>query len=636
MPIAHLIDLKTLRITAEPDFHGGKIFQASLFQGATEVELSFIKQEHHHFFYALQYTVGVQAHLKVNNGFDTPIYHQLWLHSNEFAEMFHTTTPLGPEYHPTHTIFRVWAPTAYDVELRLHQDPLTIHFMTRGERGVYEITIEGDLDDVLYTYVTHVEDKLLETIDPYAWANAFNSTRSLVVNPDKLSGDLFQDVPAAKEHPTQTIIYELSVRDFSMHGAQSNNGKFIAFEEECAHDVRYLKGLGVTHIQLLPVYDFGSVWDQNNFFYNWGYDPVQFNTVEGSFATNPNNSSKLLEFQRMIKALHNQGLRVVMDMVFNHVFSKDAFMWERLVPGYFFRHNDTVNSNGSFCGNDVETRQSMVRRYIIDTCIRFVTHFGVDGFRLDLMGLIDITTINELRAALDKLDPTFMLYGEGWQMFQTFAGQHELATIPNHAQTPRVGYFNDLFRNRLKQMDRVEEIYQLFEKSNGYLPITQSINYVECHDNETLFDALHGDFERHQLLTMMTLLAPGIPFLQAGQEFFRTKGDIENSYCSPDFVNAIDWSRQDRYRVYTEFVRKLIQYRHAHPALTHPDARVSMVDEQGLKIFHYEYQNDSAKLVLNLTGRKILRPIDAHLYSHVIESVNLHVPEIHAFTMLCL
>jgi pullulanase len=636
MPIAQLIDLKTLRITAEPDFHDGKIFQASLFQGTTDVALTFIKQEQHHFFYALQYTPGIQAHLKVNNGFDTPIYHQLWLHTNEFAELFHTTTPLGTQYHKTHTVFRVWAPTAYDVELRLYQDDLSIHFMTRGERGVYETTVQGDLEDVLYTYVTHVEGKLLETIDPYAWTNAFNSTRSIVVNPDKLTNDVLQDLPVAQELPTQNIIYELSVRDFSIHGAQFNKGKYIALEEECSHDVRYLKGLGVTHIQLLPVYDFGSVWEQNNFFYNWGYDPVQFNTVEGSYATSPNDSSKLLEFQRMIKALHNQGLRVVMDMVFNHVFSKDAFMWERLVPGYFFRHNDTLNSNGSFCGNDVETRQSMVRRYIIDTCLRFVNHFGVDGFRLDLMGLIDITTINELRAALDEIDPTFLLYGEGWQMFQTFAGQHELATIPNHAQTPRVGYFNDLFRNRLKQMDRVDEIYQILSKTNRYLPIAQSINYVECHDNETLFDALHGDFERHQLLTMLTLLSPGIPFLQAGQEFFRTKGDVENSYCSPDSVNALDWSRQDRYRIYTEFVRQVIKYRLAHPALTHPDARVTMVDEQGLKIFHYEYQNDSAKLVLNLTNRKILRPIDAHLYSHVIESVNIHVPEVHAYTMICL
>lgn len=636
MPIAHLIDLNTLRITAEPDFHGGQIYQASLFQGETDVALTFIKQEQHHFFYALQYTPGVHAHLKVNNGYDTTIHHQLWLHTNEFEQLFHTSEPLGPEYHETHTTFRVWAPTAINVELRLYQAEVKILFMRRGERGVYECTVQGDLEHVHYTYVAHVEGKLLETIDPYAWTNAFNSTRSVVVNPDKLTDDLYQDLPVANVHPTQNVIYELSVRDFSIHGAQTNKGKYIAFEEECANDVRYLKDLGVTHIQLLPVYDFGSVWEQNNFFYNWGYDPVQFNTVEGSYATSPNDSSKLLEFQRMIKALHNQGLRVVVDMVFNHAFSKDDFMWERLVPGYFFRHLDTVNSNGSFVGNDVESRQSMVRRYIIDTCLRFVNHFGVDGFRLDLMGLIDLKTVNELRAALDQVDPTFLLYGEGWQMFQTFASQLELATIPNHQQTSNVGYFNDLFRNRLKQMDRVDDIYQLFNKTNNYLPITQSVNYVECHDNETLFDALHGDFERHQLLTMMTLLAPGIPFLHAGQEFFRSKGNVENSYCSPDAVNALDWARQNRYRLYTEFIRNVIKYRLSHPALTHPDARVTMIDEHGLKIFHYEYQNDSAKLVINLSSRKISRPIDAHLYSHVIESINIHVPEIHAYTMICL
>ena len=636
MPIAHLIDTKTLRITAEPDFHQGMIFQASLFQGQQEVPLTWIKQEGHHFFYALDYTPGIAASLKVNNGFDTTIRHQLWLHTQDFADKFHTTEPLGPLYQPTATTFRVWAPTAVNVELRLYQDEVNILFMQRTTRGVYELTVQGDLEEVHYTYVAHVEGQLLETIDPYAWANAHDSTRSIVVNPDRLNHDVFQDIPDAQEHPTQTIIYELHVRDYSIHGAQDNQGKYLAFEEQCAHDVRYLRDLGITHVQLLPVYDFGSVWEQNNIFYNWGYDPVQFNTVEGSYATNPNHSSKLLEFQRMIKALHNQGLRVVMDMVFNHVFSKDAFMWERLVPGYFFRHNDTSPSNGSFCGNDVETRQSMVRRYVIDSCMRFVHTFGIDGFRLDLMGLLDITTINELRNALDSVDKTLLLYGEGWQMFQTFAGQHELATIPNHAQTPRVGYFNDLFRNRLKQLDRLDDIYAIFSKTSSYLPVTQSINYVECHDNETLFDSLHGDFERHQLLTMMTLLAPGIPFLHAGQEFFRTKGDVENSYCSPDAVNALDWARQDRYRLYTEFIRNVIKYRQAHPALTHPDARVTVIDELGLKIFLYEYQNDSAKLVLNLSNRKILRPIDAHLSSHTIESVHLHVTEIHAYTMLCL
>jgi pullulanase len=415
-----------------------------------------------------------------------------------------------------------------------------------------------------------------------------------------------------------------------------HKGKYIAFEETCAHDLRYIRDLGVTHIQLLPVYDFGSVWDHEDSLYNWGYDPVQFNTVEGSYATNPNDVTKLLEFQRMVKAIHNQGMRVVMDMVFNHVFDQSSFMWERLVPGYAFRHQDGQISNGSFCGNDIETRQSMMRRYIIDSCMRFVMHFGVDGFRLDLMGLMDITTIQQLRDRLDTVDPTFLLYGEGWQMFQTFAGQHELATIPNHRQTPRVGYFNDLLRNRFKELNNNDIIYQLFAKTNFYLPITQSINYVECHDNETLFDFLHEDFGRHQLITMMTLLAPGIPFLHAGQEFFRTKQGVENSYCSPDEINGIDWPRQDRYRIYTEFIRNILRYRERHIALTHPDAKVTVLDENGLKIFVYEYQNDQAKLVLNLSNRKILRPLDAHLYSHRIELLNQSIQEVHAYSMICL
>ena len=636
MPIAHLLDLQTLRITAEESFHHGVIFQASLMQGETPVPLTLIKQDRHQFFYQLEYQPGLAYHLKVNNGFDTPISHQLWLHSNEFESLFHYEGPLGPDYSPTQTTFRVWAPTATALELRLHQDTVQVHFMTREDRGVFAVTLSGDYKGVQYTYVAHVEGMMQEAIDPYAWMNAHNSTRSVVVDPNALTDDLFQDLPVPRTHPTSNVIYELHVRDYSVFGAQRHKGKYLAFEETCAHDLRYIRDLGVTHIQLLPVYDFGSVWDHDDSLYNWGYDPVQFNTVEGSYATQPNDVSKLIEFQRMVKAIHNQGMRVIMDMVFNHVFDQASFMWERLVPGYAFRHQDGVISNGSFCGNDIETRQSMMRRYIIDSCMHFVMHFGIDGFRLDLMGLIDITTIQQLRDRLDAVDPTFLLYGEGWQMFQTFAGQHELATIPNHRQTPRVGYFNDLLRNRFKELNHNDIIYQLFAKTNFYLPVSQSINYVECHDNETLFDFLHEDFGRHQLITMMTLLAPGIPFLHAGQEFFRTKQGVENSYCSPDDINGIDWPRQDRYRIYTEFIRNILRYREQHIALTHPDAKVTVLDENGLKIFVYEYQNDQAKLVLNLSNRKILRSLDAHLYSHRIEHLNQPLQEVHAYSMICL
>jgi pullulanase len=630
------MDLQTLRITAEESFHHGTIFQASLMQGTTLVPLQLIKQDRNQFYYQLDYQPGLPYRLKVNNGFDTPIVHQLWLQSKEFETLFHYEGPLGAEYTPAQTTFRVWAPTATAVELRVYGENLHIHFMTREDRGVFSLSLPGDLNGVEYLYVAHVEGQLREAIDPYAWMNAHNSTRSVVVDPNELTNDVYQDLPVPRSQPTSNVIYELHVRDYSVFGAQVHKGKYIAFEETCAHDLRYIRDLGVTHIQLLPVYDFGSVWDHQDSLYNWGYDPVQFNTVEGSYATNPNDVTKLLEFQRMVKAIHNQGMRVVMDMVFNHVFDQSSFMWERLVPGYAFRHQDGQISNGSFCGNDIETRQSMMRRYIIDSCMRFVMHFGVDGFRLDLMGLMDITTIQQLRDRLDTVDPTFLLYGEGWQMFQTFAGQHELATIPNHRQTPRVGYFNDLLRNRFKELNNNDIIYQLFAKTNFYLPITQSINYVECHDNETLFDFLHEDFGRHQLITMMTLLAPGIPFLHAGQEFFRTKQGVENSYCSPDEINGIDWPRQDRYRIYTEFIRNILRYRERHIALTHPDAKVTVLDENGLKIFVYEYQNDQAKLVLNLSNRKILRPLDAHLYSHRIELFNQSIQEVHAYSMICL
>jgi pullulanase len=216
------------------------------------------------------------------------------------------------------------------------------------------------------------------------------------------------------------------------------------------------------------------------------------------------------------------------------------------------------------------------------------------------------------------------------------ASQHELATIIHHRETPGIGYFNDLFREKVKHLDELDLVYDMLSKRNQYLSLTQSINYVECHDNETLYDFLAGDFEKHQLMTMLTILAPGIPFIHAGQEFFRTKEGVENSYCSPDEINALDWSRADRYRIYTDFVRSLLAFRKHHPSLTHPEAHVSVFEEQGLKIFQYDFLDDQVRLVVNLSNRKIARPVDAVLYSHQIEARHTHLQEIHAFSAVVL
>ena len=636
MPTAHLINSTLIRITANDDFHQGVIFQASIQTPTGVVELEPVRQEGEHYYYHINYQAGVPVRLKVNNGYDVPVSHLLWYDTDEFSVLFDYDGPLGPDYSKRQTVFRLWAPTATAVAVRLFQTPQVIVPLERGDKGVWTTTIKQDLANTEYTYVIEVEGSWKEAIDPYAWMNTQNSTRSMVIDSKILDFDDYRDIPEKKQHTTECVIYELSVRDYSMKGAQLHKGKYLAFEEQAAYDLRYIRDLHVTHIQLMPVFDFGSVWDEDPLFYNWGYDPVQHNTVEGSFATNPNAVSKLTEFKRMVKAIHNHGLRVVMDVVFNHTFIKDQYMWDQIIPGYFFRHQDTRFSNGSFCGNDIETRRMMSRRYIIDSCVRFVDTFGIDGFRFDLMGLIDQTTMNQLRTRLNEIDPSILLYGEGWQMYDTLASQHELATIVHHRVTPGVGYFNDLFREKVKRLDELHLVYDMLAKRNQYISLTQSVNYTECHDNETLFDFLEGDFEKHQLMTMLTILAPGIPFLHAGQEFFRTKNGVENSYCSPDEINALDWARADRYRIYTDFVRGLLEFRKLHPSLTHPDAHVSMFEEQGLKIFQYDFLDDQVRLVVNLSNRKIARQVDAALYSHQIEARNIHLQEIHAYSAVVL
>ena len=532
---------------------------------------------------------------------------------------------LGANWSADKTVFRVWAPTAESVSVRLYEsgtegtdDLIETLPMTPDVNGTWLAEKSGDLNGTYYTFEVNVGGNVNEACDPYARTTGVNGKRAMVIDLDSTDPEGWAEDknPNADLGVNDAIIYELHVRDLSSDPSSGieNVGKFLGLTETGtktsggkATGIDHIKELGVTHVHLLPVYDFGSVdetkLDEPQF--NWGYDPVNYNVPEGSYSTDPYNGAvRVSEMKQMIKAMHDNGLSVVMDVVYNHVQSATEFCFNKIVPDYFSRISENgVYSNGSGCGNDTASERSMVRKYIVDSVKYWTDEYHIDGFRFDLVGLLDTQTINELVEAVHAERPDVIFYGEGWTMTTAVTKENvEMATQQNSRKTPGFAYFNDTIRDALKG--------SVFDRGAGFVsgdynkgasvgicflgkPIwckspTQSVNYASCHDNNTLIDRIalsRVDASREDLIKMNNLAAAiymtsqGIPFMQAGEEMLRTKvnedGSFnENSYNASDAVNSLKWSTLDEkeYSDVFEYYKGLIAFRKAHPALRQSDA----------------------------------------------------------------
>ncbi|MGQ7393216.1 type I pullulanase [Streptococcus suis] len=498
---------------------------------------------------------------------------------------------LGASYSPQSTNFKLWAPISKQVFLVLEGTP---YAMIKGSKGVWQVTVEGDLDSQSYHYLHKVNGEWISVHDPYALSSKANSGDSYVINPNKL-----HKVRRAKtQRPiSQAIVYEMSVRDFSWQteAGFKHRSQFLGLTESPVLDcmklgMDYIKNLGVTHIQLLPVYDFGSV-DENKpqAVYNWGYDPMQYNLPEGSFSSLPDDPyARILELQEAIQAYHDADISVNMDVVYNHVYHAEKYAFELIVPGYFYRYNEHgMRTDGTFCGNDVASERSMVRNYIKQSLRQWTSIYGFDGFRFDLMGILDIQTINQIQEELLAIHPNIYLYGEGWKM-ATGLDYEKLAHQYNADQLPEVSFFNDDYRDTFKKLllnptrlvDKQlhEKVQHLLTGSrySHFITPQQSLNYIECHDNATAFDYFHiehPDWTPQQQKRaasfglQLILISQGMAFIHSGQEFFRTKDEIDNSYNIPDRINRLDWTRAIRYKEHIQFIQELIAFRKDNPVL---------------------------------------------------------------------
>ena len=516
---------------------------------------------------------------------------------------------LGVEYSSEKSTFRLFSPLSNKVEILLNDEVLE---MNKNDNGVYELEVTRNLDGSSYMYKVYFDDIVYTTLDPYAISCNANGENGYIIDLGKTNPLNFKRM-SSFENILDTVIYELHIRDFTLNA--KNKGKYLGVVEE--KQLNYLKKLGVTHIQILPFYDYSSdsVDELNpDLRYNWGYDPVNYNIPEGSYSTNPQDPyNRIKELKEMIKVLHENGFRVIMDVVYNHVFdAMDHSLWKTL-ENYAFRFYDNGEfSNVTGCGNDVASEKYMIRKYIVDSIKYWASEYKLDGFRFDLMGILDVETMNKIRKELNKIDDSIIILGEGWDL-NTNLNKELKANQYNAYKMPNISFFSDDMRDSLRG-STFEKLERGFVNNGtvderllnsikgginlrGYISPNQVIQYIEAHDNNTVFDhfeitnsesSLDERIRMQAIATSIVLCSQGIPFIHAGQEFFRTKFGIENSYKSSDEINKFDFERAQKYQEYVNYFSDLIKYRRSNDLFKLGNFDVI---EEKIDIIRFDYES---------------------------------------------
>lgn len=613
--------------------------------------------------------------------------------TKQFNELyFYNKNDLGATYSKERTLFKVWAPTADKVAVKLYEEGLGDNLikkisMYKGVAGTWELIVEEDLNETYYTYEVTIEDAVNETIDPYAKAAGANGIRGMILDLNRTNpkGWAEDKKPEFKED-TDAIIYELHVRDLSMNSDSGikNKGKYLGIAETktvsasgLTTGMEHMKELGITHVHLLPVFDYHTV-DETQLQtpqFNWGYDPKNYNLPEGSYSTDPFHAEvRIKEFKQMVKALHDNGIRVIMDVVYNHTFANEESNFHKIIPEYYHRVVEGKFSDGSACGNETASERAMVRKFIVDSVVYWATEYHIDGFRFDLMGLHDIETMNAVREAIDEINPTILLYGEGWTGSDSVLPKEKQALKAHTYKLNRVGAFSDDMRDAIKgsvfegedkgfvsgEVGLEETIKFGVVASTSHPQVKnhiawthnpgQCINYTSVHDNFTLWDKLamscrdateEQRIRMNKLSAAIILTSQGVPLFQAGEEILRSK-PVEgqegmydhNSYVSPDSVNAIRWSNKKKYYSVYEYYRGLIAFRKEHPALrmrTEADIKEHLIFLEDLpeQVVAYTIKGnpneEEAKeiyVIFNASNKKVKMPLGNETWNVYVNAEN--------------
>ena len=529
------------------------------------------------------------------------------------------------EYTPTNTSFHVWSPNADEVRLMLYEEAegghaYETHHMELGNDGTWNVKVSKDLKGKFYTFNVKMNGEWLgDTPGLFAKAVGVNGNRGAIIDMEETNPDGWAtDRKPSLKSVAEAVVYEMHHRDFSIDASSGiqHKGMFLALTEGntlspegLATGISHLKELGITHVHLLPSYDYASI-DEHTFkesHYNWGYDPQNYNVPDGSYSTDPFTPGvRIKEFKQMVQALHQAGIRVVLDVVYNHTYNAATSAFEKTVPGYFYRMKpDGSFANGSGCGNETASNRPMMRKFMVESVLYWMREYHLDGFRFDLMGIHDIETMNEIRMEAQKLDPQVLIYGEGWAAESPQYAADSLAMKANMAKMPGIAAFSDELRDGLRghwdddrkgaflagipgneesvkfgivgainhpqvNMDSVN-----YSKKAWALEPTQMMSYVSCHDDMCLVDRLRtsipnlkaGELEKLDMLAQTAVLtSQGISFIFAGEEVMRDKKFVHNSYQSPDSINAINWHNKAKYQAVFNYYKGLIAMRKHHPA----------------------------------------------------------------------
>ena len=545
--------------------------------------------------------------------------------TEQFADMYHYSgDDLGATYSKENTTFKLWAPTAEWAKVVLYRQGVGGEAfqeiqMRKDVKGTWTVCVNGDLKGIFYTYKVLVDSSINEAVDLYAKAVGVNGLRGMVVDLADTNPDGWEKHKKPEFlNFEDAIIYELHIRDLSsdQNSGIKHKGKFLGLTEKGTKTAEgeptgldHLIDLGITHLHLLPVFDFQTI-DETRFSseeYNWGYDPQNYNVPEGSYSTDPySGTARIYEFKQMVKTLHENGIRIVMDVVYNHTAKAVDSHLNMLVPGYYYRKDASGNfSNGSGCGNEIASERFMARKMIVDSVKYWAQEYKIDGFRFDLMALHDIDTMTQIRSELDKIDKSIIIYGEGWTGGTSPLPDKIKASKSNICKLPRIAVFSDDMRDGVKGSVFIEKEagfangaqgkeesvkfgivastshpqidYNRVNYSKAFWACDpeQAINYASSHDNHTLWDKINltnpneTEEERikiNKLCCAIILTSQGIPFIHAGEEMLRTKNGNHNSYNAPDSINQLDWERKHKYRSVYEYYKGLIRLRKSHPA----------------------------------------------------------------------
>lgn len=534
---------------------------------------------------------------------------------------------LGAIVSEGHTSFKLFAPEAEQVKVNLYQsghngELMESHAMQAAENGTWSLMLHEELHGVYYTFQTKYAGSWNEeAVDPYAKSAGVNGLRGMILDMKQTDPEGWsEDKRPALADFSDIILYELHVRDISSHPSSGieAKGKFMGLVESGSKSpdglstgIDHIADLGVTHVHILPAFDYRSVDESGNLDaqFNWGYDPVNYNMPEGSYSSNPaDGEARVREFKAMVKGFHDRGIRVIMDVVYNHTGPSQNSSFNHLVPDYYYRQwEDGKWSDASACGNETASDRYMFRKYIVESVAYWANEYHVDGFRFDLMGIHDIETMNAVTDTLAKIDPSLFVYGEGWTAADSPLPEPNRALKAHAKQMPRVAVFSDDMRDGIKghwsnykekgfvsgksgleesvkfgvvgAIDHPEIDYSKVNYSQEAYANNpaQVINYVSCHDNHTLMDKLHESnpgADHGELMAMgrlantIVLTSQGVPFLHAGVEMGRTKQGVENSYNAPDSINQIRWEWKKENLDLYEYYKGLIALRKSHPAFT--------------------------------------------------------------------